>query len=259
VHAGVAVPDHEFHDEGHGYDLFGLHPPAVARMLRWGSLPFDRYFRVTSHRSEHLPRSGPAIVVANHSGVIPVDGAMLWIDVIRRSGRVLRPIADRFIPQLPFVSTAFARCGVVSGTRSNVCRLLERGEMIAIFPEGVTGTIKPFRSRYQLQDWRVGHAELAIRHRAPIVPVAIIGAEESWPVLARLKIHAFGIPYLPVPATPLPLPVRFHLYYGEPIALHRQYPPTAADDPTLLAAAAATVRSAVTALIAEGLAARRQP
>lgn len=249
----------EFHDEGHGYDVFGLHVPAVASALRWGRVPYERYFRVTSHGSEHLPRTGAAILAANHSGVLPVDGAMLWLDVVRRTGRVLRPIADRFVPRLPFVSTLLARCGVVSGTRSNVRRLLERGELIAIFPEGVTGTVKPFGSRYRLQQWRVGHAELAIRHRAPVVPVAIIGAEESWPVLMRLRsIRAFGVPYLPVPATPVPLPVRFHLYYGAPIELHRDHPPAAADDPAVVAAAAARVNAAVVALIETGLAARRR-
>jgi 1-acyl-sn-glycerol-3-phosphate acyltransferase len=245
-----------FSDEGHGYDVFGLHPPTAAAMARWARLPFERYFRVTAHRPEHLPRSGPAILVANHSGVVPVDGAMLWLDVVRRTGRVLRPIADRFVPQLPFISTTFSRCGVVSGTRTNVRRLLDRGELIAIFPEGITGVVKPYRARYQLQAWRVGHAELAIRHGAPIIPVAIIGAEESWPLLARLPLRAFGIPYLPVPASPLPLPVRFHLHYGEPIYLHRAHAPEAADDAEVVAQAAAAVRDAVEALLARGLAER---
>jgi 1-acyl-sn-glycerol-3-phosphate acyltransferase len=245
------------HDEGHGYDVFGLHEPTAARMARWASVLYQRYFRVESQGSEHLPENGSAILVPNHSGVLPVDGAMLWLDVYRRTRRILRPIADRFVPQLPFVSTAFARCGVVSGTRGNVRRLLERGDLLAIFPEGVTGTIKPYRARYQLQAWRVGHAELAIRHRAPVVPVAVIGAEESWPVLARLPVHAFGIPYLPMPMTPLPMPVQYHLYYGEPIYLHREYPVTAADEPEAVAEAAATVHDAVEALVARGLDARR--
>jgi 1-acyl-sn-glycerol-3-phosphate acyltransferase len=247
-----------FFDEGHGYDVFGLHPPTAAAMARWARLPFERYFRVTAHHPEHLPRSGPAILVANHSGVVPVDGAMLWLDVVRRTGRVLRPIADRFVPQLPFISTTFSRCGVVSGTRNNVRHLLDRGELIAIFPEGVTGVVKPYRARYQLQAWRVGHAELAIRHRAPIIPVAIIGAEESWPLLARLPLRVFGIPYLPVPMLPLPLPVPFALHYGEPIYLHHQHVPAAADDAEVVEHAAASVRDAVEALVARGLTERAQ-
>jgi 1-acyl-sn-glycerol-3-phosphate acyltransferase len=246
-----------FHDEGHGYDLFGLHPAAVRRAAAVAAPLYDHYFRVTSEGDAHIPRTGPAILAPNHSGVLPVDGAMLWLDVLRRTGRVTRMVGERFIPLLPFIGTAFARCGVVSGTRSNVRRLLERGELLAIFPEGVTGVAKSYRERYHLQEWRVGHAELAIRHRTPVIPVAILGAEESWPIAFRLRgLHPFGAPYLPVPATPLPLPVRYRIRYGAPIALHEGLRDDAADDPERVAAAARRIRAAVEALIAEGLAAR---
>ncbi len=245
---------HGFHDEGHGYDLFGMQRAAVERTLRWGRPAYEHYFRVRSYGSEHIPSSGAAILVANHGGVLPVDGGLLWLDVVRRTGRYLRPIADRFIPRLPFVSTMFARCGVVSGTRNNVRLLLERGELIAIFPEGVTGTAKTVRQRYRLQDWRVGHAELAIRHRAPIIPVAIVGAEDSWPLLARIDaFHVLGAPYLPIPASPLPLPVPVELHYGPPIALHDAHPPEVADDPDVVAVAAHRVRDAVAALLDQAL------
>jgi 1-acyl-sn-glycerol-3-phosphate acyltransferase len=247
-----------FHDEGHGYDVFGLHPASARRALRWVMPAYERYFHVTSHGIAHVPRAGAAILIANHSGVLPIDGAMLWADVVCRTGRFLRPIADRFVPLLPIVSTLFARTGTVSGTRTNVRRLLDGGELIAIFPEGTTGPAKPFRERYHLQHWRVGHVELAIRHRAPIVPVAIIGAEESWPVLARLRrLHVFGAPYLPIPMTPLPLPVPIAIHYGEPLELHRELAPEAADDPGVLVEAATHTRDAVAELVARGLAARR--
>jgi 1-acyl-sn-glycerol-3-phosphate acyltransferase len=245
-----------FHDEGYGYDVFGLHPPTVRRVLR-ATLPLYRhYFAVESHGVENVPTTGPAILISNHGGILPIDAAMLWTDVVHRTGRYLRVIADRFIPQLPFVSTLFARAGAVSGTRANVDRLLDRGELLAVFPEGITGPAKQFRDRYALQDWRVGHAELAIRHRVPIIPVAIIGAEESWPVLLRLRWKLFGAPYLPVPVAPLPLPVQFRIHFGRPVELHRDHPPADADDPVCLAAAAARTRSAVAGLVLDGLAAR---
>jgi 1-acyl-sn-glycerol-3-phosphate acyltransferase len=248
-----------FHDAGHGYDVFGLDPRMVARVASAGRPIYERYFRVASRGAEQVPATGPAIVVANHSGMLPVDAAMLWLDLVRRTGRIPRMIADRFVPGLPFAGTLFARTGVVAGTRTNVRRLLELGELLVIFPEGVTGVAKPWRERYRLQDWRVGHAELAIRHRAPVVPAAIVGAEESWPVIARLKgIHAFGAPYFPIPASPFPLPVRYHIRYGRPIALHRDLAPNAADDPELVAMAAARIRAAVADLVAGARAERKE-
>jgi 1-acyl-sn-glycerol-3-phosphate acyltransferase len=250
----VSPPD--FHDAGHGYDIFGLHPPTARRVLRWATPIYERYFRVASYGIEHVPQHGSAILVGNHAGVLPVDAAMLWADVYRRTGRMLRLISDRFIPLLPFVSTLFARSGVVSGTHTNVRRLLERGALLGIFPEGVSGPAKPFRDRYHIQLWRVGHAEHAIRHRTPIVPFAIIGAEESWPVLLRIPVTLFGAPYLPVPMSPLPLPARFSIHYGPPIELFRRYPPHAADDPRVVEAAATELRAAVIGLIDRGRAAR---
>jgi 1-acyl-sn-glycerol-3-phosphate acyltransferase len=239
-------------------DVFGLDPAAVRRGAALCRPIYRYYFRVDSTGVEHVPASGAAILIANHSGTLPIDGAVLWMDVLERTGRVLRPVADRFVTSLPFVSTVFARIGVVNGARGNVRRLLRDGALIAIFPEGVTGVAKPFRQRYQLQAWRVGHAELAIRHRVPIVPVAIIGAEESWPVALRLRgVRIFGAPYLPIPASPLPLPVRYHLHYGAPIHLDRDHPAQAADDPPTVVAAAERVRGALAELIVAGLRARR--
>lgn len=251
------VREAPFHDAGYGFDEFGLHPPSLARVVDAGRYLYERYFRVSSTGVEQIPPRGPVILVANHSGVLPVDAAILCLDVLRRTEppRIPRAVADHFVPRLPLVSALFSRIGAVSGTRSNVRILLERGELIAIFPEGVTGPAKPFRDRYQIQAWRVGFAELAIRHRAAVVPVAIVGAEESWPVLTKLTaLRAFGSPYLPIPATPLPLPARFHLRYGAPIAPPAD--PAAADDPAAVTAAAAAARAALERLIAEARAAR---
>ena len=248
-----------FHDAGHGYDVFGLRPATLARAVALGRPLYQRYFRVESRGIEQIPASGPVIVVANHSGVLPVDGAMLCLDLVLRSSppRIPRAVADRFVPLLPFAGTVLSRLGVVAGTRANARCLLERGELLVVFPEGVAGVAKPFRDRYRLQDWRVGHAELAVRHRAAIVPAAVIGAEESWPVAFRLRgARPFGAPYLPVPASPLPLPVRFHIHYGEPIHVDH-LPVEAADDPDVVAECAARVRDGLEELIERGLTARR--
>ena len=147
----------------------------------------------------------------------------------------------------------FTRAGSVGGSRGNFHALLESGELIGVFPEGVPGISKPFSQRYQLQRWREGHAELAIRHQVPVVPVAVIGAEEQMPLIARIDIHPFGVPHVPIVGSPVPLPVKYRILYGEPIPIPERYAAGRANDPECVAAVASTVRASVEALIAQGL------
>jgi len=245
-----------FHDAGYGFDVFGLSPPIVRRAAALGAPLYERYFRVDSRGAEHIPLEGPAIIVANHGGVLPVDAAMLCLDVLRNTPRIPRAIADHFVPRLPLVSALFARLGVVSGTAANVRRLLEDGELVAIWPEGVAGPAKRFGLRYELQRWRVGFAEHAIRHRVPIIPAAIVGAEESWPLALRLPLRVFGSPYLPVPMSPLPLPARYFIRYGPPIVGEPTQVYRDAEDPSAVAALAERARLAVAHLMSQTLAER---
>ncbi len=250
----------EWRDAGHGYDRLGMHPEWVRASVASARFLYERYFRVTSHGIENVPRTGAAVLAANHSGMLPVDGAMLYLDLVRSLDppRVPRVVADLFVPRLPFVFLFFNRTGCVAGDRATMHRLLDDGELTVVFPEGTPGIGKPFSERYHLQRFRVGHAELALRHCAPIVPVAIIGPEEMWPQLARIeRFHVFGAPYLPVPATPLPLPVHIHIWYGEPIRLEERWPPERADDPEVGEEAARIVQDAVQRLIDRGLEERR--
>lgn len=252
------ITEAPFFDEGHGYDVFGLHPPSLQRTVAAARSIYERYFRVDSEGISSIPRDGPAIVVSNHGGVLPVDAAMLCMDILMQMNppRIPRAVADHFVPRLPLVSTLFARLGVVSGTRTNVRRLLERGELVALWPEGVSGPAKPCQLRYELQRWSVGFAELAIRYRAPVIPAATLGAEESWPLLARIRgLRAFGSPYLPVPLVPIPLPTHYHIRYGAPI--HFDLPPEAADDPRAVSDAAEHVRTVLVRMIADARNARR--
>ena len=246
-----------FLDAGHGYDTFGLHPEFIrfgAGLTRW---PYESYFRVLSKGYEHIPEYGAAILAANHSGSLPIDGMMLWHDVVRntKSPRVARGIADHFVPSLPFIGTLFARGGMVGGSRGNVRALLENGELLMIFPEGTPGIIKPFSKRYQLQNFRVGHAELAIRNQVPIIPVGIIGAEEQLPSVfsSRRLGKMFGIEAVPIPILPLPLPVRYRIFYGKPITSHLSLHTSDADDPDVVSDLAKKVQIRVAELIEQGL------
>jgi 1-acyl-sn-glycerol-3-phosphate acyltransferase len=246
-------------DAGYGYDIFGANADWVRRAERAGAFFYEHWFRVDSHGHGNIPTAGAAIVVANHGGTLPFDATMLWMDVLRRTNptRLLRPIADHFVLRLPFFGTFATRTGAVGGSRANVRHLLERDELLLVFPEGVAGVGKNFRHRYELAEWRVGHAEFAIRHRVPVIPTAIVGAEEQMPQLARLPVHAFGIPHLPIALSPLPLPVRYHVRYGAPVYLYEEFPPGAADEPEVLDIAAARTKAAVRTLLESTRRARR--
>jgi 1-acyl-sn-glycerol-3-phosphate acyltransferase len=249
-----------FRDAGHGYDVFGMTPKAVRRAMSLSKWLYEWYFRVSSHGVENVPSTGAAILAANHSGTLPIDGALIVLDVVRNThpARVPRAIGDVFIPLLPWFGTLLSRVGMVSGTRSNFRYLLNAGELVLVFPEGVTGMAKGLRRRYRLEPFRVGHAELALRHRVPVIPVAVIGAEEAWPAAGRVAgFHAFGAPFLPLPLSPLPLPVRHAIYYGRPLLLHERYAPEDADDPEIVVRAARDVQDAVEELIERGLGERR--
>jgi 1-acyl-sn-glycerol-3-phosphate acyltransferase len=245
----------QFEDLGHGFDRFGLNPDGVALGLALCEFFYTHWFRVESHGIHNVPADGPVVVASNHSGTLPLDALMTWADIVRNgpNGRVPRVVMDHFVTLLPFVGNVFTRGGAIGGSRGNFHTLLSAGELIVVYPEGVQGIGKPHSKRYQLQRWNEGHAELAIRHQAPIVPMCVIGAEEQLPQLARLPIRLFGSPYTPVPATPFPLPVHYHLHYGEPIDVAGRFDPDEANAPRAVHALAAEVKDAVRDLIASGL------
>ena len=240
-------------------DLFGMQGSWVGFSLWFHRFLYDYYFRVQSSGIEHVPARGPVIFTPNHGGTIPLDGIMLYQDILRRCEpvRLARPVADYFVPKMPFVSAVFSRVGVVSGSRSNLEYLLQRGETLMIFPEGLPGIAKTYRDRYKLQDWRPGHIELAAKYRAAIVPVGIVGPDEQMPLLAKLQSFQFlGAPYIPITATPLPMPVRYHIRYGEAVYPHQTLG-CDPQDPRSIQAFAKLLRGKVMRLIEQGLSDRK--
>lgn len=224
-------------------DAFGRDPAFERRAERALEVLYRKYFRVSVRHIENVPASGPVLLVANHSGSLPLDGAMLKLalSLEHPAHRRLRPLAENFVFHFPFVGVALNRFGAVRACQENAEALLREGEAIAVFPEGVKGLGKPFRKRYQLQRFgRGGFIRLALRTRTPIVPVAIVGAEETNPVIARLVRpgRTLGLPYLPVTPTfpflgPLglvPLPTKWTIEFGEPILLNAD---ETADDLTI--------------------------
>lgn len=168
---------------------------------------------------------------------------------------LVRPMVERWFPKLPFVNELFARCGAVLGDPVNCRNLLLDDQVIVVFPEGVKGSGKTWKHRYQLQASGRGFMRLALQTDTPIVPCAVIGSEESivsvydWKGMARL----LGMPYLPISPLCFPLPVKFHVHFGEPMRFDGRFD----DEDAAIDAKVKRVTDAIAALIARGLAARK--
>jgi 1-acyl-sn-glycerol-3-phosphate acyltransferase len=212
--------------ESMGGDPFGLDPD-LARSAAMVCAFFHRlYFRTECHGLEHLP-TGRVLLVANHSGQIPIDAAIIGTSLFldAKPPRVTRAMVERWTGTLPFVSTFYSRVGQVVGVPENARRLLEMEEVLLTFPEGLRGISKPFSERYQLKDFGLGFMRLALRTQTPIVPVAVVGAEEQYVSFGNLKrvAKALNLPVFPlvpqvlVPGGQLPLPMKYRVHFGEPM------------------------------------------
>jgi len=208
-----------------GVDPFGFDPKTARYALASMAFLYRYYFRVQTTGLENLPR-GRALFIANHSGQIPLDGAMLGTALMldAEPPRFARSMVERWSAELPFVSVLFPRLGQVIGSPENARRLLEHDEVIVVFPEGSRGISKTFDQRYQLVDFGLGFMRLALETKTPIVPVSILGAEEQYPSVANVRPLAklLGMPAFPlIPQAlvgmVLPLPVRYRLHFGEPL------------------------------------------
>jgi 1-acyl-sn-glycerol-3-phosphate acyltransferase len=188
-------------------DESGFDPELNATVLMPLFRPFYRtWFRVQMRGVENLPASGPALVVANHSGVLPLDAVMLQIGIFDEhpQHRNLRLLSADLVYELPVLSSMARWSGHVRACREEAKSQLRAGELVGVFPEGFKGIGKPFSQRYQLQRFgRGGFASLAREAGAPIIPCAIVGAEEIYPMIGNLPHLArlLRLPYFPV--TPL--------------------------------------------------------
>jgi 1-acyl-sn-glycerol-3-phosphate acyltransferase len=250
-------------------DEFGYDPRFAERVRPLFEFLYAVWWRVETDGVEAVPAEGPALVVANHSGVLPWDGAMMKLALrhehpARREARLLA--LDMFA-LFPFLAPFLARTGEVRANPENGERLLRSGQLVGVFPEGVKGVGKRFGQRYRLARFgRGGFVRLALRTGAPIVPCAIVGAEEIHPVLARLDWvgRPLGLPYFPVTPTwphlgPLgvvPLPTKWSIDFAEPLDT-AGYGPEAAADPILVNRLKEQVRSTIQRMLDGRLARRR--
>ncbi len=193
--------------------------------------PVYRYwFRTEWEGLENIPATGGALLVANHAGALPPDAPVIIHGIERELDRAVYGLGDHFFRDVPFVGTVWSRMGGVVGHPDNAERLLrDNGQLVLVFPEGARGPGKTVRNRYQLRRFgRGGYVEIAMRAGAPIVPIAVVGAEEANPSLAIFPRLArwLGLPYLPLTVNALAfgplganvwLPAKFRLQVLPPV------------------------------------------
>jgi 1-acyl-sn-glycerol-3-phosphate acyltransferase len=228
-------------------DEFGYDADLTEHVLMSVLRPvYEKYFRVEVLGIENIPSEGGALVVANHSGTLPLDALMLQVAVHDHhpARRALRLLAADLVFMLPGVNELARKAGHTLACAEDAQRLLERGEIVGVMPEGFKGLGKPFSERYKLQRFgRGGFVSTALRTGVPIVPCSIVGAEEIYPMVGNLRTLArlLGFPYFPVtptfpwlgPLGMLPLPTKWTIQFGEPVPMD-DYPPEAVDDPMLM-------------------------
>lgn len=246
-----------------GVDQFGFDPEFAAKVGPFMAWVYENYFRVEQHGVDNVP-DGRCLLIGNHSGQIPIDAMMIAMAVFleRAKPRIPRAMIEKFVTTLPFVSYFFERCGQLIGTPDNCRRVLAADEAILVFPEGARGISKLFHERYQLKSFGLGFMRLALETKTPIVPIAVVGAEEQAPAVFNLKKVAalFGLPALPI--TPLmllgplglvPLPTKYRIYFGEPLSFSGD--PN--DDDAEIEAKVKVVEDAIKALLERGLRERK--
>ena len=228
-------------------DEFGFDPDLTENVLMALVRPLYRsWFRVEASGLENIPDDSGAHVVANHSGTVAFDSVMTQVALLddHPAHRHLRMLGANLVFQTPFLGEIARKAGHTLACTPDAERLLERGEIVGVWPEGFKGIGKPFSERYKLQRFgRGGFVAAALRTKTPIVPTAIVGAEEIYPMISNAKTLArlLGLPYFPItPTFPLlgplglvPLPSKWFIEFGEPI-LTDGYPDGAADDPMLV-------------------------
>jgi 1-acyl-sn-glycerol-3-phosphate acyltransferase len=228
-------------------DAFGFDPDLADSVLFNLIRPMYRsWFRVEVRGGENLPEAGAGLVVANHAGAVALDAVMTTLAVHDDTPghRYLRPLGADLVFRLPFLGEMARRGGATLATNADAERLLREGNLVGVWPEGFKGVGKPFTERYKLQRFgRGGFVSAALRTSAPIIPCAIVGSEETFPIIGNIPSLArlLGLPYVPItPTFPLlgplgmvPLPSKWLIEFGPPVRTDDLAPSTA-DDPMLV-------------------------
>jgi 1-acyl-sn-glycerol-3-phosphate acyltransferase len=250
-------------------DEWGLDRELLDAALPFFDFMYNVYWRIETSGLENIPEDGRALLVANHSGQLPWDATMLGVAVYRQhpAQRLVRTLFADWFPTLPFISALFTKTGQVLATEENGVRLLEQEQLAAVYPEGYKGVGKLFKDRYKLARFgRGGFVEMALKTGAPMIPVSIVGAEETYISLTKVDFIAklIGFPFFPISLTfpwlgPLgfvPLPTKWYIDIGEPVPTD-QYDPDAAGNPMLVGQLTDQMRNLVQNMVYHRLAQRK--
>ncbi|MBI4951376.1 MAG: acyltransferase family protein [Myxococcales bacterium] len=243
-------------------DPFGLDLDTAKYAVAVAAFLHRIYFRTEVHGIANVP-PGRVLLIANHSGQLPLDATLIAASMFLDADppRLIRSMVEKWTQTLPFVGTFFQRVGQVVGVPENARRLLGQGEAVMVFPEGAHGVSKPWRQRYRLVDFGLGFMRLALETRTPIVPVAVVGAEEQYVNLGNVErlAKAFRMPVFPfvpqwlIPGAQLPLPTKVRLYYGPPLSFEGDPD----DDDTAIEEKVLVVKRTIQDMVDRGLRERR--
>ena len=226
-------------------DEFGFDPEVTEKLTLALLRPIaEKWFRVEVRGIENIPAEGGALIVSNHSGTVPLDALMTTVAVHDNTGRFLRLLGADLVFRMPFFGEMARRGGATLACNEDAERMLRRGDLVGVWPEGFKGIGKPFSQRYKLQRFgRGGFVSAALRTGVPIIPLSVVGAEEIYPLVGNIPSLArlLGVPYIPVtpffpwlgPLGLVPLPSKWLLEFGEPIRTD-EIDAGAADDPMLV-------------------------
>jgi 1-acyl-sn-glycerol-3-phosphate acyltransferase len=242
-----------------GVDPYGISKKHLRIFFTALAAAYRHYFSVRTRGIEHVPTHGRAMIVGNHSGGIPIDAAMVIASCFLELDppRLAQAMAERFVNRIPVASQWMSRTGQFTGLPEHAERLLEDDRLVLVFPEGARGTAKLFRDRYSLVDFGSGFMRLALKTKTPIVPVAVLGAGEAFPTVAnavRLG-KAMGLPYLPIVAygLPIPLPAKVEIEYAPPL----RFAGSGNEDDEVVADYVSTVKEAIASMLDAGRRRRR--
>ncbi|HEY6306810.1 MAG TPA: lysophospholipid acyltransferase family protein [Candidatus Angelobacter sp.] len=246
------------------FDEFGMDLSYIARWRATFNFLCDRYWRIEARGLEHVPRQGAAVLAGTHRGFMPWDAVMALHLLMRQTGRVPRFLTHPGLLKFRPIANFVTKLGGVAACQESADRVLSKGELLGVYPEGVQGAFTVYREAYKVRGFARDFVKMALRWRVPIVPFVNVGSAEAYPIFKQIKFLPWmrysDWPCLPVstfPFLPLPFPSKWHIRFLPPIHVEQQYRPEAAHDHAVVRKISGEVRSQMQQAIDEMLRRRR--